>query len=517
MRQLHVKAYSLALASMLVSLGCKSGSDSADPATSSAPNKSTETVPNTSATNTSDSTSSSSTATSTSGAATSTSTDDDDDNQDDGDDNEQAAEDTIRVTGHLALILGLQSATAVTHVVATNADSNEQVVAEVDSEGNFSLDVPTDGNFVMTYIDANATGEDMLVSIFGSGELDTLATNGDSGDVALGDVDVTGEQATATLSEAALLAAIGISAEAASTLGAADDVCLRYSNPDINGDGQIDALQGQRFILDFHNRFNVLDADNNALSMQDLKNAFPPDDAALQFTGSGIVPWFDDDAYLEPVQDYTWTFSSAAELNDTCANVAGINLNANTACELSLANNNQTVSGIPSIELKAAVPGTYILNAGGRTFTWTQVAVSDFSGGEGFIALFIRADVDESDKLTGFSWRWRRRVDGAWTQASAEELRLLVAGSGGYISLKIDGDNSKSLGVVIPLEPEGTVDFATAAIGGDSGVVHLPNSNDITESVVRAGLDWSRVLSNPGISYDDKLGMRFFFSFNGSN
>jgi hypothetical protein len=403
--------------------------------------------------------------------------------------------------------------------VALNSDTNEQVVAAVAADGSFSLDVPTDANYVLTYVNADATGEAMLVSTFGSGELDTLATNPDSVNVALGSVDVSAAEASSTLSESSLLAAIGMSSDAAATFGAVDDVCLRYSNPDIDNDGQLDALADQRFTLDFHNRFNLLKADNSGLAMKDIKNAFPSDDVQLTFTGSGIIPWFEDSAYAEAVADYSWSFTSDAELNDTCTNVAGSTLTAGTECQLSLSGGNQSVQGKPSIELKAAVPGTYVLKAGGKTFTWTNVAVSDFSGGEGFIALFVRADVSADDKLTGMSWRWRRRTGGVFVPATAEELRLLVAGGGGYISLKVDGAGSgKELGVTVPLKPEGSIAFADAVIGeaGSDGGINLPQTG-LTEAELRAGVAWSRVLENPGISYDDKLGMRFFFGFTGSN
>lgn len=494
---------------LMIALGsglfaCKSGSNSKDPA------KPTETPPT--ATDTSLSTGTKTATDDTETAAGDTETD-----VATGTSTEQA-EDTIAVTGTIALNLNLLQGQdpAVTHVVARNTDDNGAVVAEVGENGAFSLDVPTDASYVLTYVNADASGADMLVSTFGSGELDTLATTESSENVTLGNVDVSAEQATTALSEGDLLDAIGLSEAAAATVGAQDDVCLRYTNPDIDGDGQLDALANQRFILDFHNRFNVTQ-NGGAMAMKDIKNAFPPDDAGLEFTGSGIIPWFEDSAYAEPVTNYSWTFTSDAALNDTCANVAGSTLTAGTECQLSLTGGAQSVQGRPSIELKAAVPGTYVLKAGGKTFTWTNVAVSDFSGGEGFIALFIRADVSDADKLTGISWRWRRKVSGAWVPATPEELRLLVAGGGGFISLKVDGSNSgKGLGVKVPLETEGSIAFATAtfAAPGQDGAV---SPEGVTKEEVQTGLAWSRVLENPGISYDDKLGMRFFFGFTGPN
>jgi hypothetical protein len=41
-----------------------------------------------------------------------------------------------------------------------------------------------------------------------------------------------------------------------------------------------------------------------------------------------------------------------------------------------------------------------------------------------------------------------------------------------------------------------------------------PNpTKPLDRTAVKAGVDWSHCLKNPGISYDDKLGMRFFFGY----
>lgn len=428
----------------------------------------------------------------------------------------------IMVTGTLALGLSLTQGDNVTHVIASNTDTNESHVASVGADGSFSLPVEAGENWVLTYIDSTKTGADMLVSTFSAGALDTLPPAVGSGNVELGTVDATGEKATSTLAESDLLTSIGMSTEAAATYGAIDDVSLRYSNPDIDADGKVDAENGQKFLLDFHNRFSFKKPGGGDYAMKDIKNAFPAADALLEFTGSGIIPWFEDSAFSEPVTDYKWSFSSDAQLNSTCAGIAGDALAAGTECELSL-NGAQSVPGKPSIELKAAVDGTYTLVAGGKTFTWTNVKVSDFSGAEGFVALYVKMDVSDADKLTGISYKWQRKTAEGWELATPEVLKLIVAGKGGYASLKVGGMNSgKELGITIPLESEGSIVFANAKyhVAGtgeapEDALVMLPEG--VTEAAVKAGLDWQSVLENPGISYDDKLGMRFFFGFNGSN
>lgn len=422
----------------------------------------------------------------------------------------------VTLAGSLAIgLLRLQDKTP-THVIAMEPESNSFATAEVNEDGTFELYIDKELNWVVTFVDSTGTGSDMLVSRFGSGELDTIATNSETTDVDLGELDTTAEKAGGTIPQGDLLTSLAMSEEASVQYGAVDDVSLRYVNPDIDGDGQIDAVAGQKLTLDFHNRFNF--KKNGAdLAMKDIKNAFPPENASLEFSGSGVMPWFEDSVYNEPVSAYTWKFSADVSLGTNggvlCDGyTSGQLLPANTACNMEIvagASNN-----IPSIELTAAVDGTYELTAGGKTFTWTNVKVSDFSAGTGFIALFVRMDVNNDNKLTGISYKWQRKNgDGTYSLATAEELKLLVSSGGGYVSLKVDGANSgKELGVKLPLEPEGAMTFADAEYGE---AVHLPDG--VTEAEVKAGLAWSRVLENPGISYDDKLGMRFFFGFNGNN
>lgn len=448
---------------------------------------------------------------------------------DGGDDGEVAIQPgQIALTGTIAASAALQDGAKVTHVIAFDTDSNESHVVEVDADGKFTLPLEKEAAFVLTYVDTSKTGEEMLISTFGSGELNSIATSDAATNIDLGAVDVAAATASSATGAEALVTAMGLSAASAETWGKIDDSSLRYSNPDIDGDGKVDAANNQKFPLDFHNRFSVVTKDGGNMAMKDLKNAFPPDDADVKFEGSGIIPWFEDSVYSTPLDKYTWKFSTDVVLGNnggvSCDGMTGGDtLVANTECNMTATDGGPTGKR-PSIELSAAVAGKYTLVAGGKTFTWPNVKVSDFSGGKDFLALFIRMDVNESDKLTGVSYRWRiKNEDGTWRAATNEEIKLVISGGKGYISLKVDGMNSgKELGVSVPAESEGSIAFASAVYatsgGGDSSDanVNLPESG-LTEAEVKAGVDWTRVLENPGISYDDKLGMRFFMGFNGPN
>ena len=132
------------------------------------------------------------------------------------------------------------------------------------------------------------------------------------------------------------------------------------------------------------------------------------------------------------------------------------------------------------------------MTASGQTFTWTGVKVSDFTAGEGFLALFIKFDVSSSGKLTGISHKWKKKTSaGTFELATEDEINLMVKDDSAYISLKVDGsDSGKSLGIKVKRDPEGSMTFAEDAFNAEGGT---------DKDEVKAGIEWSRVLDNPGI------------------
>lgn len=429
----------------------------------------------------------------------------------------------IPVTGSLSLSTLALTTGAVSHVIAVDTESGKVAYAEVKTDGTFELGIGKEHPWVISYVDDSKSGSDMIVSSFASDSLDTLSPGKDTTKVELGAVDVSAAKATMGLSATDLLTSIGMSAGAAATMGSLDDVSLRYSNPDIDNNGKIDVVEGKFYGIDFHNRFTAHNGTGGQYSIQDMKNAFYPDDTKFTYTGTGIFPQIpkDDFGGTDPTS-YEWSFSVdmpvAGNGGAICAGkVSGDTLAAGTACSLTKQDNvgsdgNALTFGMETANLAA---GDYTLKAGGKTFFWKNVAVSDFSAGEGFLTLFIRIDVDTgSDKVTGISYKWQKKgADNTYSLATAEEIKLIVksseSGSSGYVSLKYQGDEAKgSLGISVPMTPSGSVTFAD--LKADDNSVYV-NGTVLTRDMVKAGIPFSDLTSNPGISYDDKLGMRFFF------
>ncbi|WP_141733077.1 hypothetical protein [Oligoflexus tunisiensis] len=431
--------------------------------------------------------------------------------------------DAVAVTGTLALQTLRLEGGDVSHVVALNVETGETAVAEVDAEGNFELAIGKEQPWVLNYVDDSKTGNEMIVSSFQSETLDTLSAGEDAESIAMGTVDVSADTAAMDMAAADFLAAIKMSASAAATMGALDDVSRRYSNPDIDNNSKIDAVEGKSYRIDFHNRFTAQTAAGSALSITDLKNAFYPDDVVFSYTGTGIMPQIPkDDLGGTAPSTYRWTFTTDIPVATNGGNVcegmtAGDVLTAGTAFQLTYDSNSGADADAFTFSLETAnlKAGDYKLETGDKTYQWTNVAVSDFSAGKGFLALFIRIDVDANEKMTGISYQWKKKTDTGYTLASVEEIKLIVklrdeeTDFGGYISLKYQGDEPKgSIGVSVPVtQAEGSVVLAD---GLETGQVNV-NGTVLTEQMVKDGVLFSDFTTNPGVSYDDKLGMRFFF------
>lgn len=386
----------------------------------------------------------------------------------------------------------------VTHVMAVTASSQnvQRVLAEVDADGSFALDVDGARPWVIVFLDATRVGSDMVLGVFRAQALDTLPASAAASDVRLGNVEVVDGAAAGDVPYASLLAALGIDPDAAADLGEVDDICLRYVNPDVDGDGVIDAEQeGRQFGLDFHVQL-AMQVDGRAATVADLVGAFLPAGAVPSYGGTGI--------YVSYPQGYAGDEGAAVRFDDDATIVrtgvaggpawvgAGTPLSGNAL----VANRygDMRSFGVFAAPGHPLPQGRYQFSVGGRTLTFDHVRTpSDMmlAGLHGYLLPFIRLVPEDPDcrgrcPLAGVDYEWRRLVDGEWRVATAEELALFVGDQGGYLSIRRGSElTGEGLGVTIPAtSPSGTLDVFEGLLSTD--VCHL------------------------GLSVDDKLGMRAF-------
>ena len=417
----------------------------------------------------------------------------------------------------------------------TDAEIIEQLAR--DSEENTSNEATP---WIISYIDATKTGAAMVVSRFKANSLDSIAPVPSKDAVLdLGEVEPNTGGAETAASYEDILSATEMSESTALAYGALDDVSLRYVNPDIDNDGKLDmpvlnadgTMTGEqkKFILDFHNRFMWVDQSNTQIQMTDLKNKFPDEvvgglqNLKVKFTGSGIVPEMEKSWFDSVPSSYKWKFSESATLSSNgsggCTEDSSKTvIAADEWCTSNFSPDNGYSRYQFFREVATPPEGTYTLEVGGKTFTWTNVTVSDFSAGEGFLALMLKYVVDEKgtpsddtdDTFTGVDFRFMQRSGNTWVAASDETVKLAVKGDGGYLSLKLDGNNNKSVGLSIPKKSAGEIRFANLQNNDNINFSDGVSADD--QSLFKAGnMPFNRCITNPGLSYDDKLGMRFFF------
>jgi len=161
----------------------------------------------------------------------------------------------LHISGQLA------DASNVTHVVAANPTTGERVVVDLkadgQADGRFEIALPGgDGSWVVTFADASKTGAAMKIATLQTGGLDAFRTT-DGGAIDFGTVKFNGKYAHGTTTWGRLSRFFGESESALRTRANLDDLSLRYSNPDVDGNGKLDALEGHEFRLDVDGTYRL--------------------------------------------------------------------------------------------------------------------------------------------------------------------------------------------------------------------------------------------------------------------
>lgn len=400
----------------------------------------------------------------------------------------------------------------VTHVVAVTPSSQNtaRVVSEVKPTGEFSLDLDPARLWVLVFVDSTKVGSDMIVGVFRTGGLDTLAPL-KKGAADLGEVVAKDGVAQAGIAYDALLGALGIEPLAADFLATVDDMCLRVVNPDVDGNGKIDALEkGKDYRLDFHVQFAM--HTDHPVSVTDLVGDFLPDTVTIGYGGTGIYTSFPSSSFASG-----WQTSALSATFDQELHYAPLGGGVSTrvlAAGDAIPTGDLNVSGYGEYGSVGfmAVPGfdmpngAYRFGFGPSTLTFTNVRTrsdASLAAAESFIMPFIAlqksvAECTDHCALRGFDYVWRKRTDTGWVPATAAEVALVAGERGGFLSIRLENDTAKNIGFEIPATAvSGTIAWSAANSPDDA--VRAAATNATIEDICHVGL-----------SYDDKLGMRYF-------
>ncbi len=409
---------------------------------------------------------------------------------------------------------GGTTAKRVTHVmgVTPSSQSTRRVVSQVAADGTFSLDLDPARLWVLVFVDATKVGSDMVVGVFRAKGLDTLAPT-KKGSADLGDVTAKDGAADGSIPYDDLLAAMGVDPTSALFLSSIDDMCLRVVNPDVDGNGKIDALEpgSTDYRLDFHVQFAM--QIDHAVSVDDLVGAFLPDTVTLRYGGTGIYASFMRSQFPAGWEPSRWAsfdedvhYAPLGGMGPGNPLVTHVGTNV-AAADLSTSGYGEYASvGLMASPGFDMPQGSYRFGIGPTTLTFTNVRTatdSQLQAAESFIMPFVRLVKTDPSCTTAcaistIDYEWRKRTDAGWVNATAGEIALVAGEQGGFLSIRLGNDPLKNIGFMIPKETvTGTIPWGTAM------------TTDAATKAAAVNATTSD-LCHVGLSYDDKLGMRYF-------
>lgn len=394
----------------------------------------------------------------------------------------------------------------VTDVMAISPETSNTSckTAQVGTSGAFELGLTGQRPWMLYFFNRQQRGSSMFMGRFRSSTLDTLPPADAYGSLDLATVTVDGSTGTATSSKAhsEILSGLNIDSETADSVGELDDIARRYANPDIDEDGEIDCAQSSRFLLDFHIRFDVKKS-GAKISVTDLIGSFlDTATTTVAYSSTGVYVAYPKT--FASVETGSVTFVESAVITEEAGSVA-----ANTATSSVTTNNFGDFYGFgPNLTDKSELPrGKIVFAFGGKTLTFPDVQTPTLDSlktptGRIFpFVKFIKSDAacTSNCTLSGVGYQWMKKTATGWKAASTTDLKLLVDSDGGFISFRVNNSASRTVSFTIPVSSvDGTIDWkATSA--SLSGVTAAELLTLVTTQICHIGL-----------SYDDKLGMRYF-------
>jgi hypothetical protein len=406
---------------------------------------------------------------------------------------------------------------SITHVMAVNSATANPVryVAEIAADGSFAIGIDLNAPWVIVLVDSHQVGADMTAGVFRAQDfdLDSLSPTA-AGRLELGDVTVDDSgAASASITTTALLSSLGLTAEAAVLIGAVDDISLRYVNPDIDGNGKIDALEGVSYPLDFHLRY-TMQTGPTPIPFTALLNQYADANSTMATYGLGSAI-----AYWEPTRfgttsaaDYRIRFPHSFGTYSAPPTIGAFT--ANTWIEQDSAFYSSAGTNSLGISFNQSQPfpiGTYEFGVKDTVLTFTNVhthSLAELNQNAHLIVPFIKLNAPNATcegwtcKVSGFDYKWMKRTPTSWVAATEEEVALIVPLRGGFLGFRPGGVSGKVLEYRIPGAPvTGTINFA--ATSNIQGGVSAGEIADLTVDD----------LCHVGLSYDDTLGMRIFVGY----
>lgn len=395
-----------------------------------------------------------------------------------------------------------------THIMAVSPTVGGTTCKQgtIDANGKFSIDLTGLKPWLLYFYDKSRSGRNMFLGRIISSDWDAFTPGKSTGSADFGTltVDSSAETVSSSKSHTDILSSFSITSSLGSFMGRLDDAIRRYTNPDMDGDGEADCSSSKnKFLLDFHVRFDMK-INGTTATFTNIIDSFLPDTVTATYNSTGI--------YIAYPSSFSTTTSGSVKFQDTAVTTSeGGAIPKNTTTSYVTENSFSGYYGFgPNTTSSSELPtGTIVFTIGSKTLTYSDVqapSLSELTAPTGRVFPFIKFVKNDSTctsdcTIASLDYKWMKKTETGWTAADTSELEVLVAGDGANAGVRayLDSNSSKVVSITIP---------KTSASGSITWKASNVSLTGLTEAQLNA-LKTSE-LCHLGLSYDDKIGMRYF-------
>ncbi len=375
-----------------------------------------------------------------------------------------------------------------------------------EADGSFKIDLSKGDPWIIAFIDSTQVGPNMIKGILRAEQLNSVVPKSfdseksvDTGELT---IDDSGNAAVTAAVYETFIGSLGMTTSEAATLGAMDDLMLRYINPDINGNGVIDIDDPAmpEYSLTFWHTYRYGDA----TLITNIQNGTAlPVDSAISYEGaapeirivktasgiySGVPPkwslgWTNSGNYgdVNPAEWTSGTPGIGVTFNDT-----------DTGLKVMFP---ATATDVPDGTYTYKFYSAEAAASPDATLTFTNVStMADATVTTNFIFPFPVFNADASGNVTTIDYTWMKKGASGFVPATAADIEMIIGKNSAEIKW-YTASGGDEVGAYITLKPynnqfaaTGTVNFSDATAGASLS----PKRADII---------------NLGISFTAKIGL----------
>lgn len=387
--------------------------------------------------------------------------------------------------------IGALAASTVTHIVAIGSDGQKHL-ADLSSNGTFSIGVNKGVPYALGFY--NKTGS--TITLLGylqqkdvSWEsLPLMNPTGESTNLGTVTIDSSSIEAIPSIDLTSLISQMNmVDLTTASYYGELDGPMAVFTNIDVDGNGEFDFQEGKSYI--FQTFINVANGTNEISQM--LNGNY-------------------NESYLPVPQSYTVVIAAQGDTQAVSAPVvfhfpAPVGTDSGASSETVTSTIEATsdsgiwtcfskINGNPIFTPEVTPAGTYTINAGSKTYTFSNYKASEIvkvNSNNGIIYPVFNLATNESGYITTVNYKWKKLTNGSIGNATAAEVKAALEDTSANTTfvhtspfISFFSDSQTLIGNIIKFNRDGSsVDVSSSNVKL-SNIHHIQASYNLTSRVV---------------------------------